>query len=315
MFSVVIPAYNAEQCIANAIKSVLAQTVPDFEILVVDDGSYDETRRVIGEITDSRICYIYQENGGVSVARNTGINAAKGDYICFLDADDLWYPDHLETLTKLIEKFPQCGMFITGYAISDTTGKVENKTEKMLQSIEESILCSFNVLGMIQRYGYFIHTNSICCRRAALNKVGIFEPGVKNGEDDDLWYRIFAYFSVAIAKHTTTLYRREECGATAKRYFNTDWVFEKRVPGILADPQVSQDIKTSLRERMETRKLSYVRYLLVCGKKKKAIGLFKKLDIKLLNQKKYIITMLSFLIPSCITAAAVNHRDRNFYKK
>lgn len=315
MFSVIIPAYNSEKFIFDAINSVLTQTISDFEIIVVDDGSCDKTSSVVKGIDDSRIRYTYQENGGVSVARNTGIHDAKGEYICFLDADDRWYPDHLETLTKLIKNYPECGMFLTGHAISDTAGKIRYQTEKMLQSVQEPMLYSKNGLGMIQKYGYFIHTNSICCTKTALDQVGGFEPGVKNGEDDDLWYRIFSYFPIAVSKHTTTVYRRDECGATAKRYFNADWVFEKRVPEILADPQVSLEVKKSLRERMETRKLSYVRYLLVSGEKRKAADLFWKLDISLLNRKKYIITMLSLLIPSVFISAVINYRDRNFYRQ
>ena len=314
MFSVVIPAYNAEKYVTAAVESVLSQTVCDFEVLVIDDGSQDETGRVVMAKSDSRIRYIRQENGGVSSARNTGIHAANGDYICFLDADDFWYPDHLETLVKLIKAYPQCGMFLTGYAILDTAGKITLKTEKMLQSIEVPVFCSNNGIGMLQKYGYFIHTNSICCSRTALNKVGDFVPGVKNGEDDDLWYRILVYFPIAIAKHTITVYRRQECGATSKRYFIADWIFEKRLPGILKDDEVRQDVKNSLCERMETRKLSYVRYLLVTGEKKKAMDLFWKLDKRLLNRKKYLITMLTLLIPSGITTALINYRDRNYYK-
>ena len=96
MFSVIIPAYNAEAFIRNSICSVLAQTVEDFEIVVVDDGSIDHTAAKIKSIDDFRIRYIYQENAGVSAARNTGIQNARGEYICFLDADDLWKQNHLE---------------------------------------------------------------------------------------------------------------------------------------------------------------------------------------------------------------------------
>lgn len=101
-------------------------------------------------------------------------------------------------------------------------------------------------------------------------------PGVKNGEDDDMWYRIFVYYSVAITKHTTTVYRREESGATNQRYFVTEWVFEKRVPEMLNDQNVSQAIKECLTIEIETRKLSYVRFLLISGEKRKLSKILEK---------------------------------------
>lgn len=172
MFSVVIPAYNAEKFIRNSIQSVLKQTIHDFEILVVDDGSIDNTGKVVESIGDQRIKYIKQENGGVSVARNTGIKAAEGEYICFLDADDLWYEDHLETLSKMITTYPQCGAYLTGYALSDTTGKTELKTENMLRNTDDIVFCD-NVLGFIQKYGYFFNTNCICCKNPYLKQLAI----------------------------------------------------------------------------------------------------------------------------------------------
>ena len=98
MFSVVIPAYNAEKFIMRSVKSVLDQTHTDFELIIVDDGSSDGTKKQLEQLSDERIRYIYQENGGVSAARNKGIIESKGQYVCFLDSDDEWMPNHLAVM-------------------------------------------------------------------------------------------------------------------------------------------------------------------------------------------------------------------------
>ena len=105
MVSIIIPTYNREKTILRAINSVLEQTYNDIEVIIVDDGSKDNTREIIESLNCSKIRYIYQENGGASKARNTGIRAAEGEYISFQDSDDYWYPDKLEKqLAKLKEQ-------------------------------------------------------------------------------------------------------------------------------------------------------------------------------------------------------------------
>ena len=107
MFSVIIPVYNGEKFIENAINSVFSQTYSDFELIIVNDGSRDNTAAVLEKYADnSKITVIPQKNGGVSVARNNGISNARGSHLVFLDADDVWEPYHLETMANLIEKYP-----------------------------------------------------------------------------------------------------------------------------------------------------------------------------------------------------------------
>ncbi|MCI2285479.1 glycosyltransferase [Colwellia sp. MSW7] len=104
IFSVVIPLYNRANIVEKVINSVIAQTCQDFEIIIVDDGSKDNAKEVIDNIRDNRIRYIYQENGGGSKARNTGIDNAKGKYVAFLDSDDVFLPHHLETSLEVLEQ-------------------------------------------------------------------------------------------------------------------------------------------------------------------------------------------------------------------
>ena len=100
-----MPAYNAEKFIKQSISSVLSQTFKEFELIVVDDGSTDSTKKIINSFKDDRIKYIYQKNQGVSAARNNAIKTSKGSWLAFLDADDVWVKDVLEVYFKYIDDF------------------------------------------------------------------------------------------------------------------------------------------------------------------------------------------------------------------
>lgn len=111
LFSVVIPAYNAEKYIGLTLRGVFAQTIDDFEIVVVNDGSTDNTAELLGAVRDSRLRVIHRENGGECVARNHGLREARGKYIAFLDSDDVWQPNHLEQALAFMEAHPEVSWF------------------------------------------------------------------------------------------------------------------------------------------------------------------------------------------------------------
>src|SRR5574344_715427 len=113
MISVVIPLYNKERYIEKTIHSVLKQSFNKFEIVVVNDGSTDNSLAIVESIRDSRIRVFDQKNSGVSAARNRGIKEAKYDFIAFLDGDDEWLSNHLPIIANLIDKYPSCGVFAT----------------------------------------------------------------------------------------------------------------------------------------------------------------------------------------------------------
>lgn len=127
-FSVIIPTYNRATLINGAIDSVLAQKFTDFELIIVDDGSTDNTREVINTYTDERIQYIYQENGERGKARNTGVKNAKGKYVFFLDSDDLIYPDHLQHAHEKIKALDYPVFFHIRYGELYPDGRFEVKT-------------------------------------------------------------------------------------------------------------------------------------------------------------------------------------------
>ena len=115
LVSVIIPAYNHQRFIEASIRSVIEQDYKNIELVIINDGSTDKSLLKVNDLKDSRIQIFSIKNHGVSHARNYGIKKANSQYICFLDADDFWYENHLSELKLLLESYPNCGMFTTAY--------------------------------------------------------------------------------------------------------------------------------------------------------------------------------------------------------
>ena len=178
-FSVILPTYNRENFISNAIKSVINQTFLNWELIIIDDGSTDNTKKVVGEFVklDNRIIFLQQKNKERSAARNYGIQNSSGDYICFLDSDDLYYETHLEEFNKLIysSKFHK-GIYFSGLSF----GKYCDKKEKYNLSHSNNI--------------EFVLINTIGTPRACISKEllkeNLFNENIRISEDKELWVRI-----------------------------------------------------------------------------------------------------------------------------
>lgn len=197
MFSIIIPLYNKAHTIIQTIKSVLGQSYTDFEVIIVDDGSTDAGVSVIKNYTsDSRLRIIHQQNRGVSVARNTGIQEAKGDYIAFLDGDDEWLPEYLQKVIEATEKYPDAGLILSARIDKNkSTG-----TEKIILPRKNR-----NTTGFINYFegpNIFTHISSTVIKRdlliANFNTWGKFEPGQCYNEDFTFVYKV--------AMHTKVLY-------------------------------------------------------------------------------------------------------------
>lgn len=180
MFSVVIPLYNKELSVVSTLNSVLTQSYPNFEIIVVNDGSSDNSLRVVSEIEDPRIRIIDKVNGGVSSARNRGIEEAKYEWICFLDADDLWENDHLYTLSQMILIYREDSVFCTSY--------IRNNERKATTQNSRIIIINDYFKEAI-KYSFF-WTSVTCIHKRVFEEVGNFLVGFNRGEDIELWQRI-----------------------------------------------------------------------------------------------------------------------------
>lgn len=184
-FSIVIPLYNKAPYIIQALKSVLAQRFTDYEILVVDDGSTDESYRMAQGVPSARIRLLRQENQGVSVARNTAIALAQGEFIAFLDADDWWEPNHLQTLSDLTVRFPESDLFVTAYAIHLGGNRVRHSPR--LGTCPGCLPSYWETLGLSYD---FVWTSATAIRREAVLRAGCFRPGEQIGQDLELWGRV-----------------------------------------------------------------------------------------------------------------------------
>lgn len=182
--SIIIPTYNRAHLIHRAINSVLNQTYQDFEIIIVDDGSTDNTEEAVRSFNDSRIEYIrHEKNQGAAVARNTGIKAAKGEYIAFQDSDDEWFPQKLEKQMKVFETAsPEVGVVYTGFWCMANNKKryVPSKSVKQKEG---------NIFKELLK-GSFITTQSIVVRKKCFESAGLFDENLPRFQDWELALRL-----------------------------------------------------------------------------------------------------------------------------
>lgn len=205
MISVVIPLYNKERQIAATLRSVLGQTFRDFEIVIVNDGSTDGSATEAKKLEDPRIRLLEQENAGVSAARNRGAAEAKGEFIAFLDADDAWRPDHLQTLYGLSRKYPQCGVFACRYELVDSNGAhTPAVIRKLPFAGEDGVLT--NYFNAAYCSSPPLWTSAVMVRKEALRTVGGFPVGISHGEDLLTWAKLAAGYDIAYCKKSTAYY-------------------------------------------------------------------------------------------------------------
>lgn len=199
LISVIIPAYNAEETIRESIESVLNQTLSDFELIVIDDGSSDLTLKIVTSIQDSRIKVFSYRNGNASASRNCGVFHASGEFIAFLDADDLWTPDKLEVQLTALQKNLQAVVAYSWFDCIDECGKFLYHGSRFSKTgdVYTELLLS-NILG---------NGSNPLIRRYALAEVGSFDESLTNSEDRDLYLRLAARYHFVAVPYSHILYR------------------------------------------------------------------------------------------------------------
>jgi len=197
--SIVMPLYNNAKEVKRALHSVIAQTVCEFEVLVVNDGSTDGGDAVVRTMTDTRIRVIDQRNKGVSAARNRGVAEAKGELVAFLDADDEWRPDFLETIVRLNNNFPQCSLFATHYSYMETDGTLRAPILRRIPpGAWEGVL--ENYFATAAHSDPPVWSSALAVKRSALLAIGGFPEGISIGEDLLTWARLAVKVEIAYSK-------------------------------------------------------------------------------------------------------------------
>ncbi len=205
-FSIIIPLYNKAPYIAHTIDSVLAQTYSDWELIIMDDGSTDdsltEARRCVENAVISGRVHIYtQTNAGVAAARNNAAKEAKGDYLCFLDADDWWKPAFLEEMAQLICDYPDAGLYATNY-VYHKPGKTHVALDIPTGYIDYPTVY-LNSVAMP------VWTGSVAMPRRVFEEMGGFSVGVCLGEDFLLWAKTAMHYPVAFLNRALAYYNND----------------------------------------------------------------------------------------------------------
>lgn len=204
-FSVIIPLFNKAPYVRKALESVFNQSFRDYEIIVVDDGSTDDSFSVAQSVFEGReepFRLIRQDNAGVSTARNNGVAISRGDYLCFLDADDWWTPSFLETMDKLISHYSDAGIYGTNYYY------VKNGIERVcVEGARTGYInyCKVYADGLRMP----LWTGAVSLSRKVFDEMGGFRPHLKLGEDFDLWIRIVLKYRVVFLNEPHAFYYQD----------------------------------------------------------------------------------------------------------
>jgi glycosyltransferase involved in cell wall biosynthesis len=209
--SVIIPTYNRGKFIGAAVQSVLDQTFQDFEVIVVDDGSTDQTADIVQAFFSEKVQYVYQPNCGRSNARNHAIEMAKGRYITFLDSDDLYLPNKLALQIDYMDAHPEIGMVYTSAHCIDENG-VRTKDEYKA-----------TISGWIYKHiAFFVPVTitlpTVMVRKEVFDKVGGFDESMARFEDTDMWRRISKYYQINALQEQTCLLRTHTDNALAAQH-------------------------------------------------------------------------------------------------
>jgi glycosyltransferase involved in cell wall biosynthesis len=264
--SVIIPSYNGAKFIKTAVESVLQQGIPSVEIVIVDDGSTDGTKRVLQDYRDKGlVTYISQENKGPAAARNLGMRISKGEFICFLDADDILYPNSIQDRADVYKKYPELGLVFTdNKKVLRKNGKDVTYRENDLREtnfLEEIASDHINLIDgdiYLLNKGIFyelvlhcfIWTGTVMIRRSVLNDIGYFDEELKIAEDHDLWLRICRKYKIGFLNKTTAAYIMHNDGITT----NTPLYYDS---SIKVRSHYANELPKLYRDRLEKQLAMY----------------------------------------------------------
>lgn len=269
-FSVVIPLHNKAPYIACTLQSVLAQDCPDFEVVVVDDGSRDEGALIVARCTDARVRLLSQPNAGVAVARNRGIAAAHGQWVCFLDADDWLHPSYLSTLLEAQQRHPQAEVVAADFLrVSDAPGPWPPPWPVAAGPAPVEL-----ITRLARRWmdGPTLSSSSVAVKRCRLLAMQpCFAPGETLGEDLDLWFRLAEVTPVALAHKPLVAYRVQVAGSLSSGHpSQRHYPFLERLRERVRSGRLSRQLRRDTLWLIAQQELSLAREALQAGRRGQA---------------------------------------------
>ncbi|WP_419675999.1 glycosyltransferase family 2 protein [Aliarcobacter butzleri] len=285
--SVVIPLFNKEKFILRTINSVLNQTIHNFEIVIVDDGSTDKSASIVKSLKDQRIKLISQDNSGVSIARNNGVNQAKYEYIAFLDADDEWYSNHLEELNKLIQRFPEANLWISGYERS--TEKKTSEDKYKIYKLKEYLTDRLNGIRIAW-------TSAVAVSKTKFLDKNGFMPNYNNGEDQALWLELVSRGYIIKGYKVTAKYNIYDDSLSSKLIFKEDACMLTVDRLIQANIDLTDETKNLLKEFKYNYALAHAINAFL-KQNTNVLKFFLELskDTQKFKKKRYILLVLYYL--------------------
>lgn len=292
--SVVIPLYNKCDRILYSLRSVFSQIIQPLEIVVVNDGSTDGSEQLVKELNNPLVRLINQPNSGVSAARNKGIEVSLGDWIAFLDADDEWFPDYLETIEKLNSDYPKAKVLGTAYLLQDYKGNRKNiKLNKIPFQGEQGILSNYFEVASCSHPPLW--TSAVVVKKEALLEVGGFPVDIKSGEDLLTWAKLAVQNEIAYCLRPHSIFflaQAHEVSETPVRLHNERDFVGQELINLTMIPGNNRSIKKYISHWYQMR----TSVLLRINDRKNAIKYaLKALKYDQLNFKIYLFLIFAFL--------------------
>lgn len=289
-FSIIIPLYNKEKYIQNTLNCVFKQVFSNFEVIVINDGSTDGSLAILNQFTnDSRLKIIHQKNQGVSAARNKGMENAQADYICFLDADDTWKPNHLQAFYEVIFKFSEAKMYCNRYVTQISKNSfIENNFIDIAENYEGYVEDFFKS-SLINRVAL---TSAVCIHKDVLNDIGGFDPQLKSDQDLDYWIKIALKYKIAITAVTTMIYNF----INANKSLSKDHSRFNKLTNLNQYLDVEKSNET-LKLFLDIYRIEYGLNYHILGLKEQSLEYLKYVDPKIINFKtKWLLKLPSFIL-------------------
>jgi glycosyltransferase involved in cell wall biosynthesis len=294
LVSVVIPLYNKKNYIGRAIRSVLMQTIEDFEIIIIDDGSIDGSSDVVKTFLETRIRLIRQENQGVSLARNNGVRNSRADFIAFLDADDEWLPDHLKTLLRLRNDYPFAGAFTTAYKILEPDGKVRPaRYQAIPTNPREGLIPNYFKSATLGESP--MNSSSIGIPKIIFDEFGGFPEDSWWGEDTDLFGRIALKYPIAFSWEGGVIYHWDASNRVCGRPCLEPEPFVRTAQTILHTEPPPESIRKDLNEYIARKELYRAASNVYVGDTIKAREILKNIHTGNFKSRKFFLFILSIL--------------------